>query len=157
MDRYLYHEYTILLEATRALAHIGVHFTHSVSACHLNLVSRPGLGMEGRPCVATWNWCRDKAGQCRDRARAAGVVRTQQGTMAHNIAYCAHDTTRNVRAIVRSVCSARALCTRPTCSSALCCALFGSLCGTLLMDIVLESLFKKKKRKKKYKMNIFFV
>ena len=26
MDRYPYHEYTILLGATRALAHIGVHF-----------------------------------------------------------------------------------------------------------------------------------
>ena len=30
MDRYPYHEYTILLGATRALAHIGVHFTHRV-------------------------------------------------------------------------------------------------------------------------------
>ena len=30
MDRYSYHEYTILLGATRALAHIGVHFTHHV-------------------------------------------------------------------------------------------------------------------------------
>ena len=29
MDRYSYHEYTILLE-TRALAHIGIHFTHRV-------------------------------------------------------------------------------------------------------------------------------
>ena len=30
MYRYPYHEYTILLGATRALAHIGVHFTHRV-------------------------------------------------------------------------------------------------------------------------------
>ena len=30
MDRYSYRWYTILLEATRALAHIGVHFTHRV-------------------------------------------------------------------------------------------------------------------------------
>ena len=30
MDRYPYHEYTILLGATRALAHIGVYFTHHV-------------------------------------------------------------------------------------------------------------------------------
>ena len=30
MDRYLYHEYTILLGATRALAHIGVYFIHRV-------------------------------------------------------------------------------------------------------------------------------
>ena len=30
MDRYPYHEYTILLGATCALAHIGVHFTHRV-------------------------------------------------------------------------------------------------------------------------------
>ena len=30
MDRYSYHWYTILLGATRALAHIGVHFTHHV-------------------------------------------------------------------------------------------------------------------------------
>ena len=30
MDRYPYHEYTILLGATRTLAHIGVHFTHRV-------------------------------------------------------------------------------------------------------------------------------
>ena len=30
MDRYPYHWYTILLEATRALAHIGVHLTHHV-------------------------------------------------------------------------------------------------------------------------------
>ena len=30
MDRYLYHEYTILLGATRALAHIGVYFIHCV-------------------------------------------------------------------------------------------------------------------------------
>ena len=30
MDRYPYHEYTILLGATRALAHIGVYFTHRV-------------------------------------------------------------------------------------------------------------------------------
>ena len=26
------------------------------------LVSRPGLGMEGRPCVMTWNWCFERAG-----------------------------------------------------------------------------------------------
>ena len=26
----MYHEYTILLGATRALGHIGVHFTHRV-------------------------------------------------------------------------------------------------------------------------------
>ena len=30
VDRYLYHWYTILLGTTRALAHIGVHFTHHV-------------------------------------------------------------------------------------------------------------------------------
>ena len=30
MDRYLYHEYTILLGATRALTHIGVYFIHRV-------------------------------------------------------------------------------------------------------------------------------
>ena len=30
VDRYSYHWYTILLGATRALAHIGVHFTHHV-------------------------------------------------------------------------------------------------------------------------------
>ena len=30
MDRYLYHEYTIILGATRALAHIGVYFTHCI-------------------------------------------------------------------------------------------------------------------------------
>ena len=30
MDRYPYHWYTILLGAMRALAHIGVHFTHPV-------------------------------------------------------------------------------------------------------------------------------
>ena len=30
MDRYPYHWYTILLGATRALAHIGVYFTHHV-------------------------------------------------------------------------------------------------------------------------------
>ena len=30
MDRYPYHKYTILLGATRALAHIGIHFTHRV-------------------------------------------------------------------------------------------------------------------------------
>ena len=30
MDRYPYHWYTILLGATRALAHIGVYFTHRV-------------------------------------------------------------------------------------------------------------------------------
>ena len=30
VDRYPYHWYTILLGATRALAHIGVHFTHHV-------------------------------------------------------------------------------------------------------------------------------
>ena len=30
MYRYPYHEYTILLGATRALAHIGVYFTHRV-------------------------------------------------------------------------------------------------------------------------------
>ena len=28
MDRYLYPRYTILLEVTRALAHIGVHILH---------------------------------------------------------------------------------------------------------------------------------
>ena len=37
MDRYPYHEYTILLGATSALVHIGVHFTHRVSACHSTL------------------------------------------------------------------------------------------------------------------------
>ena len=30
MDRYPYHEYTILLGATRTHAHIGMHFTHRV-------------------------------------------------------------------------------------------------------------------------------
>ena len=35
MDRYPYRWYTILLGATRALAHIGVHFTHRVSACQV--------------------------------------------------------------------------------------------------------------------------
>ena len=30
MDRYPYYKYTILLGATRALAHIGIHFTHRV-------------------------------------------------------------------------------------------------------------------------------
>ena len=30
MDRYPYFKYTILLGATRALAHIGIHFTHRV-------------------------------------------------------------------------------------------------------------------------------
>ena len=35
MDRYPYHEYTILLGATRPLAHIGVHFTHRVLACQV--------------------------------------------------------------------------------------------------------------------------
>ena len=30
MDRYPYHWYIILLGATRALAHIGIHFTHRV-------------------------------------------------------------------------------------------------------------------------------
>ena len=30
MDRYPYRWYTILLEAKRALAHIGIHFTHRV-------------------------------------------------------------------------------------------------------------------------------
>ena len=30
MDRYPYDKYTILLWATRALAHLGTHFTHRV-------------------------------------------------------------------------------------------------------------------------------
>ena len=30
MDRYPYYKYTILLGATRALVHIGIHFTHRV-------------------------------------------------------------------------------------------------------------------------------
>ena len=30
MDRYPYDKYTILLGATRALAHLGTHFTHRV-------------------------------------------------------------------------------------------------------------------------------
>ena len=44
MDRYPYHEYTILLGATRALAHIGVHFRHRVfglSVINIKLVKAP--------------------------------------------------------------------------------------------------------------------
>ena len=37
MDRYPYHEYTILLGATRALAHIGIHFIHRVFALSAGL------------------------------------------------------------------------------------------------------------------------
>ena len=40
MDRYPYHWYTILLEATRALAHIGVHFTHHVFGLSLYKVNK---------------------------------------------------------------------------------------------------------------------
>ena len=39
MDRYSYHEYTILLGATSALAHIGVHFTHHIFG-HVNFMSK---------------------------------------------------------------------------------------------------------------------
>ena len=37
MDRYLYYKYTILLGATCALAHIGVHFTHRVFGLSVHL------------------------------------------------------------------------------------------------------------------------
>ena len=37
MDQYLYFKYTILLGATRALAHIGIHFTHRVFGLSLSL------------------------------------------------------------------------------------------------------------------------
>ena len=43
------------------------------------------------PCVTTWNWCRDRAGQCHDRARATGAARARQGTMARDGAQCSHD------------------------------------------------------------------
>ena len=36
MDRYSYFKYTILLGATRALAHIGIHFTHCVFGLSLS-------------------------------------------------------------------------------------------------------------------------
>ena len=51
-----------------------------------HLVLRPGLDMAGRPCVETWNWCRDRAGPlgvatgqadkvCNDRARAQRLAK----------------------------------------------------------------------------------
>ena len=44
MDRYPYFKYTILLGATRALAHIGIHFTHRVF----------GLSVDGLVKVSNW-------------------------------------------------------------------------------------------------------
>ena len=43
MDRYPYYKYTILLGATRALAHIGIHFTHRVFGLSLPKGTRGGL------------------------------------------------------------------------------------------------------------------
>ena len=45
MDRYPYFKYTILLGAMRALAHIGIHFTHRV----FGLSASCGRGRRGRP------------------------------------------------------------------------------------------------------------
>ena len=47
MDRYPYFKYTILLGATRALAHIGINFTHRVfglSAPTDDALFQPELG-----------------------------------------------------------------------------------------------------------------
>ena len=40
MDRYPYFKYTILLGATRAVAHIGIHFTHRVFGLSIYLLDR---------------------------------------------------------------------------------------------------------------------
>ena len=52
MDRYPYHEYTILLGATRALAHIGVYFTHRIFGLSLTLEDkvRPDLDLPRVVC-----------------------------------------------------------------------------------------------------------
>ena len=54
VDRYPYRWYTILLGATRALAHIGVHFTHRVfglsgSPGCANTISGRGTGLTPGP------------------------------------------------------------------------------------------------------------
>ena len=49
MDRYPYYKYTILLGATRALAHIGIHFTHRVFGLSVphELISDRGAHFRG--------------------------------------------------------------------------------------------------------------
>ena len=51
MDRYPYYKYTILLGATRALAHIGIHFTHRVFGLSKNIENSPNPFVE--PCIVT--------------------------------------------------------------------------------------------------------
>ena len=53
MDRYPYHEYTILLGATRALAHIGVHFTHRVFGLSEILSRKRKIAEEGIVSLTT--------------------------------------------------------------------------------------------------------
>ena len=46
VDRYPYYKHTILLGATRALAHIGTHFTHRVFGLSSFLAPLPGKGLD---------------------------------------------------------------------------------------------------------------
>ena len=48
MDRYPYYKYTILLGATRALAHISIHFTHRIFGLSTGLIltSPDGIDVE---------------------------------------------------------------------------------------------------------------
>ena len=50
MDRYPYFKYTILLGATRALVHIGIHFTHRV----FGLSSIPSEEVRIKPTPLLW-------------------------------------------------------------------------------------------------------
>ena len=114
--------------------------------CHFGVATQflgvtTGLDMAGRPRVTTWNRCCDRAGPLgvatqllvlRPAKRAVRVTTGRVPLVRGNRALGAHD---NACLCVQ--------CTRPTCCSALCCALFGSLCGTLFMGTI-------KKKKSKY-------
>ena len=69
MDRYPYYKYTILLGATRALAHIGIHFTHRVSACQAFSGPRDGLLSNRRPLTRIQAWTSTSISQATRRQR----------------------------------------------------------------------------------------
>ena len=115
---------------------MGWHF--GVATQFLGVVT--GLDMAGRLRVATWNRCWDRANPLgvatqllvsRPAKRAVRVTTGRALLVLGDRALGACDST--------CLC---AQCTRPACCSALCCALFGSLSGTLFMGTI-----KKKKSK----------
>ena len=109
-----------------------------------SLGSRPEIGIATKPGHGGGSWCHNMRLVLRQGKVVGGVTACERPASSDKAPSALHAATGR-RARLRTQCarSAQALCTRPTC----CSALFGSLCGTLFMDTIPESLLKKKSTK----------